>query len=65
MHCTVPNIKADHMTQEDEIYRQYLEANGFDTSKMGMKPLLKADTLETLDREERKVHRADSDEKVQ
>jgi hypothetical protein len=28
------------MTREDEIYREYLEANGFDTTLMGMKPLL-------------------------
>ncbi|KDE08170.1 hypothetical protein MVLG_01650 [Microbotryum lychnidis-dioicae p1A1 Lamole] len=32
----VPEIHADHMTNEDEAFRVYLEANGYDTSRMGL-----------------------------
>lgn len=42
----IPNIDADFMTREDEKYRAYLEENGFDTSRMGIKPLLSHHSLE-------------------
>ncbi|KAL8276767.1 hypothetical protein RQP46_010823 [Phenoliferia psychrophenolica] len=37
----IPNINADCMIREDEIFRAYLEENGYDTSLMGLAPLLK------------------------
>ncbi|GFZ45318.1 Probable metabolite transport protein [Saitozyma sp. JCM 24511] len=33
----IPNIKADAMRDEDILFREYLEENGYDTSHMGMK----------------------------
>jgi len=33
----IPNIKPDAMHAEDIAFRQYLEENGYDTSKMGLK----------------------------
>ncbi|KAL8279621.1 hypothetical protein RQP46_007934 [Phenoliferia psychrophenolica] len=36
----LPNIDADFMSREDELFRVYLEENGYDTSLMGLKPLM-------------------------
>lgn len=33
----IPNIKADAMAEEDEAFREYLIANGYDVSRMGTK----------------------------
>ncbi|WVO19205.1 uncharacterized protein IAS62_000483 [Cryptococcus decagattii] len=33
----IPNIQPDAMHEEDIAFREYLEANGFDTSKMGLR----------------------------
>ncbi|WVQ96859.1 hypothetical protein IAU59_003966 [Kwoniella sp. CBS 9459] len=33
----IPNIKPDAMHDEDILFREYLEANGFDTTQMGLK----------------------------
>ncbi|ODN74417.1 hypothetical protein, variant [Cryptococcus amylolentus CBS 6039] len=33
----IPNIKPDAMKDEDEEFRAYLERNGYDTSKMGLR----------------------------
>ncbi|WVQ80539.1 hypothetical protein IAT38_002644 [Cryptococcus sp. DSM 104549] len=33
----IPNIKPDAMHDEDILFREYLEANGYDTSQMGLK----------------------------
>jgi len=58
----IPNITADFMTREDEIYRDYLEAHGFDTSRMGMIASKKFDA-ESMD-DKPHLNREDSDEKV-
>lgn len=34
------------MAAEDERFRGYLEASGYDTTNLGIKPLLDAETLE-------------------
>jgi hypothetical protein len=39
----VPNFKEDFMQQEDARFRQYLEEAGYDTSLMGVAPLLSHD----------------------
>lgn len=45
----VPNINANWMAAEDERFRGYLEEAGYDTSIMGIKPLLDAETLNKKD----------------
>ncbi|WWD18375.1 hypothetical protein CI109_102825 [Kwoniella shandongensis] len=47
----IPNIKPDHMVEEDLAFRAYLEKNGYDTSKMGLK-----DTVSDLE-----INRYESD----
>ena len=46
VYFLVPDINQDFMTAEDERFRQYLEEAGFDTSALGVKPLLDAETLD-------------------
>lgn len=41
----IPNIGADFMTNEDEEFRRYLEQHGYDTTQMGIAPLLEHDKV--------------------
>ncbi|KAM0750591.1 MFS general substrate transporter [Meredithblackwellia eburnea MCA 4105] len=45
----IPNIDADFMSREDELFREYLIANGFDVSVMGLTPLIDAETASGSD----------------
>ncbi|KAK4700921.1 hypothetical protein P7C70_g5323, partial [Phenoliferia sp. Uapishka_3] len=42
----ITEIPEDHMTNEDAAFRQYLEANNYDTSAMGLRPEQMKDELE-------------------
>ena len=46
VYFLVPDINQDYMTAEDERFRQYLEEAGYDTSMLGIKPLLDAETMD-------------------
>ncbi|CEQ43126.1 SPOSA6832_05017 [Sporobolomyces salmonicolor] len=42
----VPEVKADHMVNEDAAFKEYLEANGYDISQMGTGAAEPVDMLE-------------------
>ncbi|KAK9899730.1 MFS general substrate transporter [Cystobasidium minutum MCA 4210] len=52
VYFLVPDIRADFMKEEDERFRLYLEQAGYDTSGMGLAPLLEHDRTAASAKEE-------------
>jgi len=61
--CFISPLSADGMAKEDAIFREYLEANGFDTSVMGL-PGMEYETSSTPEELDEKVKEQDEKDVV-